>query len=98
MKKFTLPKEVHIFFAVLRRKLIRRYERFTYEAPVVKEECITKIVHGLRRDFPIEVQNEIVLAVSKNLNDLREKDQVRMEEELETLKIHSALFKTKVLC
>ena len=98
MKKFTLPKEVELFFIALRRKIRRRYDNFTYEAPVVKEECITKIVHGLRRDFPIEVQNEIVLAVSKNLNDLREKDQVRMEEELETLKVHSAIFKTKVLC
>jgi hypothetical protein len=97
MKNLELPKEASLFFKALKSKLVKKYDKFVETEPLVKEECIQKIVHQLRRDFPIEVQNDIVLSVSRKLNELREKDIVSMETEMEKLKSQTELFKTKVV-
>jgi hypothetical protein len=97
MKKSLLPKEVSLFFIALRNKLIKKYDKFVETEPQVKEECVQKIVYQLRRDFPIDEQNNIILSVSRKLNELRERDIVLMEEEMEKLKSQTELFKTKVV-
>jgi hypothetical protein len=98
MKKITLPKEIELFFSAFRKKVVKRYEKFVAEEPIVKEELIGKLVHQLRRDFPIEVQNDVILSVSRRLNDMRDVDQVKMETELEKHKEQTSLFKSKILC
>ncbi len=68
---------------------------FLEPTPVVKEECIVKTLYLLRRDFPIEVQNEIMISIIARLNEMRDKDNLEMERELEKRKGYTESFKAR---
>jgi hypothetical protein len=80
-------------FISFKRKLSKKYDKFMEQEPQIKSEYVGKVVYLLRRDFPIEEQNEIMLAVTKKLNQLRAEDMDKMAREYEHTQNHTNSFK-----
>lgn len=76
--------------------LRKKWRELVEAQPRVKEEQVTQIVSILRRDFNVTEQNEILLEVVQELVELREKDIIKMSEDLTTLKEQTELLKSKI--
>jgi hypothetical protein len=91
MKRFI--KKAFLISIVLKNKVTKKLDKFMEQEPQVKSEYVAKVVYLLRRDFPIEEQNEIMLEVTKKLNKLRLEDLDKMARDYEHTQNHSNAFK-----
>lgn len=64
--------------------------------PEIESEYIERVVHLLRRDFNTKTQNDILLAVTKKLNELREQDMIQMENDYKFLQENHLILKSKL--
>jgi hypothetical protein len=64
--------------------------------PLIKQECVSKIVTLLERDFRSDEQNEILLAVVKNLSANREKKLSNLEKEYHVLAQNMVFLNQKI--
>lgn len=94
MKK--LVKQSFLLFVAFKNKCAKKYEKFVEQEPQVKGEYVDKVVYLLRRDFPIEEQNEIMVAVTKKLNQLRLEDMDKLAREYEHTQNHTNAFKSSL--
>jgi hypothetical protein len=94
MKKFI--KSAFLVFTALRNKVAKKFDKFIEQEPQVKGEYVDKVVYLLRRDFPIEEQNEIMVAVTKKLNQLRLEDMDKMARAYEHTQNHTNAFKSSL--
>ena len=53
--------------------------------PEIKDEYVAKVVYLLRRDFPHQEQNEIILDIIDKLSYERDKDIIQMEKDFAIL-------------
>ena len=91
MRKFI--KKAFLITIALKNKVTKKLDKFMEQEPQVKSEYVAKVVYLLRRDFPIEEQNEIMLEVTKKLNQLRLEDLDKMARDYEHTQNHSNAFK-----
>jgi hypothetical protein len=91
-----LIKNAFLLFTALRKKVGKKFDKLIEQEPQVKSEYVGKVVYLLRRDFPIQEQNEIMLAITKKLNQLRAEDMDRMAREYEHTQNHTNAFKTSL--
>ena len=94
MKKFI--KSSFLICTALKNKATKKFDKFIEAEPQVKGEYVGKVVYLLRRDFPIEEQNEIMLEVSKKLNQLRLQDLDKMARDYEHTQKHTNAFRTSL--
>lgn len=87
----------YLILVAVKNKAIKKLDKFVEAEPQVKSEYIDKVIYLLRKDFNIQDQNEIVLAIGQKLHELRDKDMRKMESEMENLKEHTALFKARFI-
>jgi hypothetical protein len=91
MRKFI--KKAFLITIALKNKTAKKLDKLMEHEPQVKSEYVEKVVYLLRRDFPIEEQNEIMLEVTKKLNKLRLEDLDKMARDYEHTQNHSNAFK-----
>jgi hypothetical protein len=91
MRKFI--KKAFLLFTAIRKKVAKKFDKLIEQEPQVKSEYVGKVVYLLRRDFPIEEQNEIMLEVTKKLNQLRLEDLDKMARDYEHTQNHSNAFR-----
>jgi hypothetical protein len=91
MKSFI--KKAFLLFTAIKNKVAKKFDKLIEQEPQVKSEYVGKVVYLLRRDFPIEEQNEIMLEVTKKLNQLRLEDLDKMARDYEHTQNHSNAFK-----
>lgn len=91
MKRFI--KKAFLIITALKNKVVKKFDKLMEQEPQVKSEYVGKVVYLLRRDFPIEEQNEIMLEVSKKLNQLRLEDLDKMARDYEHTQNHTNAFK-----
>ena len=91
MKRFI--KKAFLITIALKNKTAKKLDKLMEHEPQVKSEYVEKVVYLLRRDFPIEEQNEIMLEVSKKLNQLRLQDLDKMARDYEHTQNHTNAFK-----
>ncbi len=86
-------KKAFLITIALKNKTAKKLDKLMEHEPLVKSEYVEKVVYLLRRDFPIEEQNEIMLEVTKKLNQLRLEDLDKMARDYEHTQNHSNAFK-----
>ena len=91
MKSFI--KKAFLITIALKNKVTKKLDKLMEQEPQVKSDYVEKVVYLLRRDFPIEEQNEIMLEVTKKLNQLRLEDLDKMARDYEHTQNHSNAFK-----
>jgi hypothetical protein len=91
MKSFI--KKAFLITIALKNKATKKLDKLMEQEPQVKSEYVEKVVYLLRRDFPIEEQNEIMLDVTKKLNQLRLQDMDKMARDYEHTQNHTNDFK-----
>ena len=91
MKSFI--KKAFLITIALKNKATKKLDKLMEQEPQVKSEYVEKVVYLLRRDFPIEEQNEIMLEVTKKLNQLRLQDMDKMARDYEHTQNHTNDFK-----
>jgi hypothetical protein len=91
MKSFI--KKAFLISIALKNKVTKKLDKLMEQEPQVKSEYVEKVVYLLRRDFPIEEQNEIMLDVTKKLNQLRLQDMDKMARDYEHTQNHTNDFK-----
>ena len=91
MKSFI--KKAFLLATALKNKVGKKFDKLIEQEPQVKSEYVGKVVYLLRRDFPIEEQNEIMLEVTKKLNQLRLQDMDKMARDYEHTQNHTNDFK-----
>jgi hypothetical protein len=91
MKRFI--KKSFLITIALKNKVAKKFDKLMEHEPQVKSEYVAKVVYLLRRDFPIEEQNEIMLEVTKKLNQLRLEDLDKMARDYEHTQNHSNAFR-----
>ena len=91
MKSFI--KKAFLITIALKNKATKKLDKLMEQEPQVKSEYVEKVVYLLRRDFPIEEQNEIMLEVTKKLNQLRLEDMDKMARDYEHTQNHTNDFK-----
>jgi hypothetical protein len=94
MRKFI--KSAFLVCGVLKNKVSKKLDKLIEQEPQQKEEYVDKVVYLLRRDFPIEEQNEIMLSVTKKLNQLRLQDMDKLAREYEHTQNQTNLFKANL--
>jgi hypothetical protein len=94
MKKVI--KNVFLICTALKNKATKKFDKFIEQEPQVKSDYVDNVIYLLRRDFPIEEQNEIMLSVAKKLNQLRLEDMDRLAREYEHTQAQTNLFKTSL--
>lgn len=94
MKRFI--KKAFLITIALKNKASKKFDELMEQEPQVKSEYVGKVVYLLRRDFPIEEQNEIMLEVSKKLNQLRLQDLDKMARDYEHTQKHTNSFRTSL--
>ena len=91
MKSFI--KKAFLITIALKNKTAKKLDKLMEQEPQVKSDYVEKVVYLLRRDFPIEEQNEIMLEVTKKLNQLRLQDMDKMARDYEHTQNHTNDFK-----
>jgi hypothetical protein len=91
MKSFI--KKAFLITIALKNKVTKKLDKLMEQEPQVKSDYVEKVVYLLRRDFPIEEQNEIMLDVTKKLNQLRLEDMDKMARDYEHTQNHTNDFK-----
>jgi hypothetical protein len=91
MKSFI--KKAFLITIALKNKVTKKLDKLMEQEPQVKSDYVEKVVYLLRRDFPIEEQNEIMLEVTKKLNQLRLQDMDKMARDYEHTQNHTNDFK-----
>ena len=91
MKSFI--KKAFLITIALKNKATKKLDKLMEQEPQVKSDYVEKVVYLLRRDFPIEEQNEIMLDVTKKLNQLRLQDMDKMARDYEHTQNHTNDFK-----
>jgi hypothetical protein len=91
MKSFI--KKAFLITIALKNKVTKKLDKLMEQEPQVKSDYVEKVVYLLRRDFPIEEQNEIMLDVTKKLNQLRLQDMDKMARDYEHTQNHTNDFK-----
>ena len=89
-------KSVFLICTALKNKATKKFDKFIEQEPQIKSEYVDNVIYLLRRDFPIEEQNEIMLSVAKKLNQLRLEDMDRLAREYEHTQTQTNLFKTSL--
>lgn len=89
-------KKAFLIFTALKNKVGKKFDKLMEQEPQVKGEYVDKVVYLLRRDFPIEEQNEIMVAVTKKLNKLRAEDMDKLAREYEHTQNHTNAFKSSL--
>ncbi len=84
-------------FVALKNKATKKFDKLIEAEPQVKGEYVDKVVYLLRRDFPIQEQNEIMLSVAKKLAELREADMRKLEETYKVIQEESNNFKARLV-
>lgn len=92
----SIIKKAFLFFTALKNKVAKKFDKFIEAEPQVKDEYVDKVVYLLRRDFPIEEQNEIMVAVTKKLNKLRAEDMDKLAREYERTQLYTNAFKSSL--
>jgi len=93
----TNTKTIAVSFRLMKRKLVKLYEDFTENEPMIKSEAVDKTLYLLDRDFRPDEQNEIILNLIQRLHAKREADVIRMENELKELKAQTNILKVKLV-
>jgi len=94
MKQFI--KKAFLIFTALKNKVGKKFDKLMEQEPQIKTEYVAKVVYLLRRDFPIQEQNEIMLEVSKKINQLRLQDLDKMARDYEHTQKHTNAFRTSL--
>ena len=92
----SIIKKAFLLFTALRNKVGKKFDKFIEAEPQVKDEYVDKVVYLLRRDFPIEEQNEIMVAVTKKLHKLRAEDMDKLAREYERTQLYTNAFKSSL--
>jgi hypothetical protein len=87
MKSFI--KKAFLLATALKNKIGKKLDKLMEQEPQVKSDYVEKVVYLLRRDFSIEQQNEIMLEVTKKLNQLRLEDMDKMARDYEHTQNHT---------
>jgi hypothetical protein len=93
----SIIKKAFLLFTALKNKVTKKLDKLIEAEPQVKGEYVDKVVYLLRRDFPIQEQNEIMLSVAKKLAELREADMRKMEETYKVIQEESNNFKARLV-
>jgi hypothetical protein len=93
----TKMRKLGLFVQAIKRKVKAKFEDFTREEPILKAEAVERTLRLLRKDFDMADQNDIVLSLIQRLHDIREKDIVAKEQELENMRKESDKLKEKVV-
>jgi hypothetical protein len=94
MKSFI--KKAFLITIALKNKATKKLDKLMEQEPQIKDEYVNKVVYLLRRDFSIEEQNEIMLSITKKLNELRSVDIDKMAREIEHTQKHTLSFKSSL--
>lgn len=94
MRKFI--KKAFLITIALKNKATKKFDKLMEQEPQVKSEYVEKVVYLLRRDFPIEEQNEIMLEVSKKITELRFQDLDKMARDYEHTQKHTNAFRASL--
>ena len=94
MKRYV--KKTFLLATALKNKVVKKFDKFIEQEPQIKDEYVDKVVYLLRRDFPIEEQNEIMVAVTKKLHKLRAEDMDKLAREYERTQRYTNAFKSSL--
>lgn len=73
-----------------------KISNFLEPDPELEEDYVNKVVYLLRRDFKPDEQNRILLSIAIKLSNLREKDMIQLEKELQILQKSTAILNTRL--
>jgi hypothetical protein len=90
-------RKLGLFVQALKRKARAKFDDFTKHEPMVKAEAVEKTLYLLRRDFTMAEQNDIVVTLVQRLHDKREADMIKLQQEMDLLKVQSEKLKEKVI-
>ncbi len=90
-------RKLKLFFQVLKRKALSKFDNFVSPEPVVKSVAISNTVYLLSRDFSLEEQNEIVIDVIKQLIEKRDLEVIELKKRIEHINTENDNFKQKVV-
>ena len=90
-------RKLGLFFKAVKRKLKAKFDDFTRHEPMMKSEAVEKTLYLLRRDFDMADQNDFVLTLIQRLDDEREADLIKLQEQMDSIKEQSQKLKEKIV-